>query len=302
MIDFRSLEVFYWVAQLGSFRRAAEKLNMTQPSISARIAQLEHQLKVRLLERGSGGAVLTPKGIDLLSYAERLLTLRTDLVMAITDRAAVRGTVRVGASETIVHTWLSMLVRQVHETYPLVTLEIVVDISPNLRDQLVGSELDVALLLGPVAAPRVRNTPLCEFPLCWMASPSIALPAEPVALADLARWPLITYSRATRPYLQIADLFNRSDLPPVRLFGNSSLSSIVKMTVDGIGVCAIPTAVVAEELASGKLRQIMTEAEAQLPPLVFTASHLNTPDHALAAAVATLAKSAADAWQSSGSP
>src|SRR4051794_807232 len=100
MIDFRSLEVFYWVAELQSFRRAAEKLRMSQPSISARIAQLESHLQVQLLKRGAGGTVLTTKGMDFLTRAERLLAMRTDLVMAMTDRAAVRRTIHLGVSET----------------------------------------------------------------------------------------------------------------------------------------------------------------------------------------------------------
>ena len=64
MIDFRNLETFFWVAKLGSFRGTAEKLNTTQPAISARIAQLEASLDVLLLNRDGRRPTLTVKGVE----------------------------------------------------------------------------------------------------------------------------------------------------------------------------------------------------------------------------------------------
>src|SRR5437660_12344312 len=91
MIDFRGLETFVWVATLGSFRGAARKLNTTQPAISQRIAQLESDLGIRLLERESRAATPTPRGRALLVYAEKLLGLRAEMLAAIGDASSVRG-------------------------------------------------------------------------------------------------------------------------------------------------------------------------------------------------------------------
>ncbi len=71
MLDFKSLETFVWVATLGSFRGAAAKLNTTQPAISQRIAQLEDEFGIRLLERTSRTVSPTEKGRELLVHAER---------------------------------------------------------------------------------------------------------------------------------------------------------------------------------------------------------------------------------------
>lgn len=291
MIDFRNLETFYWVAQLGGFRRAAEKLNTTQPAISARIAQLEEDFNTRLIDREGRRTAPTAKGVELMGFVERLLALRTEMVMAVTDSGSLRGTVRLGLSETIVHTWLSKLVKEVHFLYPLVTLEIAVDVSANLRDQLIEGELDLCLLLGPISAARVKNVPLCSYPIAWVAAHDLPVGEGPLTLADLARWPIITYSRVTRPYRQVIELFNRPDLPPVRVFGNSSLSSIVRMTLDGIGISAIPPATIETELRNRRLRLLKTDTV--LPDLVFTASYLDTPDNALAVLIANLARSVA---------
>jgi DNA-binding transcriptional LysR family regulator len=291
MIELRTLETFYWVAHLGGFRRAAEKLNTTQPAVSARIAQLEQAFNTRLIDRDKRHSALTPKGVELFAYAERMLALRTEMIMAVTSAGTLRGTVRLGLSETIVHTWLARLVKRLHERYPAITLEIAVDVSSNLRDALLAGELDVALLLGPVSAAKIKNLSLCHYPMAWIASPDLPIAPGPLSLADLAAWPIMTYSRVTRPYRDVTELFARVEIPRPRFFANSSLASIVRMTLDGIGISAIPPAVIADELAAGRLRRL--DCATALPPLVFTASYLDQPDNALAAIVALLAQTVA---------
>lgn len=120
-----------------------------------------------------------------------------------------------------------------------------------------------------------------------MASPELTLGEGRLGLPELARWPILSYARGTLPHAQLAELFSRSDLPPVRIFANSSLASIVRMAVDGIGIGILPRAVADRDLAEGRLR--LLEVEPALPPLRFTASYLGTPAGGLAETVARLA-------------
>jgi DNA-binding transcriptional LysR family regulator len=128
-MDLKGLETFIWVARLGGFRAAATRLNTTQPAISARIAQLESELGQRLFDRDNRKSSLTAKGLEALDFAERMMTLRNEMVRAVADKSAYRGLVRVGVAETIVHTWLSRLVERVHFLYPAISLEIEVEIA-----------------------------------------------------------------------------------------------------------------------------------------------------------------------------
>ena len=89
MVDFKSLETFLCVVTLGSFRAAGEKLNTTQPAISQRIAQLEREMGVRLLNRDHRVASPTPSGRQLMTYAEKLIGLRSEMMADVSDRSAI---------------------------------------------------------------------------------------------------------------------------------------------------------------------------------------------------------------------
>ncbi|MFE1603247.1 LysR family transcriptional regulator [Methylobacterium sp. ID0610] len=287
MVDLRSLEVFYWTATLCSFRRAAERLNTTQPAVSQRIAALEETFGLKLFERRARSVCLTAKGRELLVYAERFLRLRTEMMSAIASSDTMKGVLRLGVSETIVHTWLMRFIEAMSQTYPGVTVDLSVDISPNMREALLSRDLDLAFLVGPITIPSLVNLPLCSYSVAWIASPRLDLGPGEVTLADLVRHPIITYPKNTNPYVQLHDLLARSNLPPPRLYSNASLSTIVRMTVEGIGVCVIPPEVVSREIESGELRVLPTEV--LLPDIAFSAAYANTPDCGLAAPAARLA-------------
>ena len=82
MTDFKAIETFMWVVTLGSFRGAAQKLNTTQPAISQRIAQLEREVGVKLLQRDRRMVLPTPSGRQMMVYAEKLIGLRSEMLAA----------------------------------------------------------------------------------------------------------------------------------------------------------------------------------------------------------------------------
>ena len=162
MLDFRSIETFLWVVKLGSFRGAAARLNTTQPAISQRIAQLEREMGVKLLNRDHRVASPTPSGRQMMVYAEKLIGLRSEMMAEVGDRSAMRGVMRLGVAETIVHTWLPRLVKSVNEVYPNLSLEIEVDITPNLTARLLAQEIELAFVVGPLSASGVHNRVLAR--------------------------------------------------------------------------------------------------------------------------------------------
>lgn len=275
MVDFKGLETFVWVVSLGSFRGAAQKLNTTQPAISHRIAQLEEEIGAKLLTRETRNITPTAPGRQLLAYAEKIIAMRAEMLASLRDASAIRGVIRLGVAETIVHTWLPHFIKEVSRTYPHLSVEIEVDISPSLRTRLLAQEIDIAFLLGPLSAPLLRNRLLCEYPLGFIASPALNVP-NPASVYDLAEFPLITFARKTQPYELVKSLFNRPDLPTIKLHASASMATVVHLALEGIGVAVIPYELVEADLNAGRLELIKTEIV--MPQLTFCASWLESPD------------------------
>jgi DNA-binding transcriptional LysR family regulator len=199
----------------------------------------------------------------------------------------MRGVMRLGVAETIVHTWLSRLIKSVNDAYPNLSLEIEVDITPNLSARLLAQEIELAFMLGPLSGSNVHNRELCDYPVGFLASPALGLGNGPLTVHDLATFPIITFPRKTQPYEIVRSLFNRPDLPPIRLHASASLATVIHMAIEGLGIAVIPTAIVENELADGRLQLLSTDL--QVTPLTFSASWLASPDTAAVELVAGLA-------------
>lgn len=294
MVDFKQIEAFIWVAELDSFRAAAEKLNTTQPAISQRIAAIEASLEVRLFDRGARGIKLTEKGQELLSHAQRLLDMRNELIRAAKEDNAVRGTLRLGVAETLVHTWLPNLIESLHQQYPALVVEIQVDTSHVLRAQLVSHQIDLAMLVGTSQDPKEQHLHLWDYALDWVASPSLKLRGRTVTLAEIAAYPIITYPSASVPHHAVKQKLHEAGIKDPRIYASASLSTIVHMARHGMGPCVIASAIIGEELQQGKLRILKTEVV--LPSIGFYACWMASPDNYAVQTVARLAQETAQKY------
>ena len=286
-IDCKALETILLIARLGSFSEAARTLNTTQPAISLRIAEAETGLGVLFFDRSGRRAVLTPEGRLVCDYAERILSLRGEMVDRIGDPAARRGTLRLGVSETIVHTWLPRFLEKFKATYPGLTLELDVDISTELRTFLLQGRIDLAFMLGPVGAPALQERPLCRFPVDFIASPALGLPRERVGIEDLKRHPVLTFARGTLPYAEVASLLGHAEGGAPRIFASASMATLIRMALDGIGIAAIPSAIVRDEIANGRL--VRLRSRHRLADLGFVAAWAETSERLLISRIADLA-------------
>jgi DNA-binding transcriptional LysR family regulator len=253
----KQLEALIWVADLGSFRKAADRLNTTQPNISARIAGLETLLNVTLMERDAGSVRLTSKGLDVLDQARKVLNATEVLVDSASRAALFDGTLRLGVTEMVVHTWLSNFLRNLKTRFPTIQVEMTVDMSVNLEKQLAERSLDLALQNGPFNRAMSGQVGLGTYPLIWVAAPSLNLHRlNPITIEDLARHTILTHARDTKLYAEVSGHFSdRRDLQ-VRLVPSSSLAACLHMAVNGMGLVTVPAAMVAREIAAGSLEQL----------------------------------------------
>ncbi len=275
-MNLKQIEAFIWVATLGSFRRTAERLFTTQPSISSRIAGLEQSLGVKLFERDTGSVRLTGAGLELLPLAERILKTIDAMRERAGDPGRFSGPLRIGASETIVHAWLPAYIKRLHDLYPGIDVDVTVDVTTNLRAELIQRSIDLAFLLGPISDYAINNRELCDFPLSWIASPSLGInPKRTLSTAALAEHTILTYARNTRPYAEIRRRFSAADSPPVRIFPSNSLGACIRMAEDGLGIATLPSELVSNSLKSGTLVEL--KADWSPSSLHFTASYAIEP-------------------------
>jgi DNA-binding transcriptional LysR family regulator len=302
-VNLRFLETFVWVARLKSFSLTAEKLHSTQAAVSHRIAALEKELGVRLFERDTRDVRLTPQGIDALEYAERIVRLSAEFRQRISDPKALRGTVRIGVIETVTYSWLPALIDRVSHAYPAVVLQLDADTSVDIAAHLKASEIDLGLMMGPVEAPGMTNLDLCTYACAWVASPKLDIPAGPIEIGALSRFPILSFPRHSKPYQAMVSYFQRRDIDPdideVRLH-TASLSTLIRMAVDGIGIAAIPAAIIEGEIARGALRAL--DVRPPFPPLSLHAAYPDTETRPLPALIASMAREVAVAYCRSKDP
>jgi|TARA_R110000744_G_scaffold15956_20_gene44209 DNA-binding transcriptional LysR family regulator len=295
-VNYKRLETFVWVASLGNFRKAAERLHTTQPAISARIAGLEAELGVKLFERegGSSPIMLTSKGKELLPYIEKILYQTEQLRKRAGISNAYSGVLRLGVSETIVNTWLPDFLSRLHKDMPNLDVEMTVDVTANLTTSIKDRTLDLGLLMGPISEPNIINRELCTFSLSWVASPTLDLPDRLLYLEELAKWPIITYARATKPYIEINQKFRELDGPPAHFFASTSLAACRSLAIDSVGISTLPNIMITKELEAGTLRKI--KAVWTPSDLTFTASYSDEPFNPIAEVATNIAVIAAQEY------
>jgi DNA-binding transcriptional LysR family regulator len=288
-VNLKFLETFVWVARLRSFSLAAEKLCTTQAAVSNRIATLERDLGVRLLERDLRNVSLTPHGQRALAQAEAIVRMAGDFQRSIGDASNLSGSVMIGTVDSIVYAWLPRLIERVKETYPNIAIDLNVDTSLNLARQIQDGQVDLGLIMGPVVAPHIRNIELCTFECLWIASSKLDFATRPLELAELISYPIFAYSKGSQPHHAVLRLIETS-VPGQgvqRVYNSNSLATITRLIRDGVGIAVLPRVVVREFLASGELRVL--DVRAKLPPLHFHAVVSDDPGNVLPGLIADMA-------------
>lgn len=288
-MNLRFLETFLWVAKLKSFSSAAEKMRTTQAAVSSRIATLEKELGVRLFERDPRTVKLSPSGHNALKRAEEIVRLSAEFRDSIGDSASLKGTVTIGAVDTIVYTWLPTLIEQMGKRYPRVSLDLTVDTSLNVARQLQEGVVDLGILMGPVIAPDMRNLEICKFDCAWYASKSLDIPSLPIDLEDLVRFPILAYSKGSLPHQAIQRLLAASGIPveDARIYNTNSIATMIRLLLDGIGIATLPQEVVREPLQAGLIHRL--NVKATIPALHFHAVYSERPDNPIPAVIAGMA-------------
>ena len=229
-MDLANLAAFVAVAEQGGFSAAAERLHLTQPAVSKRIALLEASLDARLFDRLGRTVVLTEAGQALLPRAQRLLDDAGDARRALRELGGtVGGALRLATSHHIGLHRLPPLLRRFVARYPQVELDIRFLDSEQAWNEVLQGRIELALTtLGP-ATPPLLAARLWDDPLCFVAAPThpLARSARP-SLAELAAYPAVLPEPHTFTHRIVAEAFARRGLT-LRLRMTSNYMETLKM-------------------------------------------------------------------------
>jgi len=259
LLDLRGLEALLWISRKGTFSAAARQLNTTQPAISMRIRELERRLGVTLVDRSRRRPRLTPKGMECVSYADRMVSLSSHLLHSVANLQSLEGRVRVGVSESIALSWLPQLVTRASREYPQAVLEIDVDITARLWARLSAGDYDIILLPEPVTNAEVITESLGTLEFAWMASPQLRIPKGSLGPRQLESWPIVTVSRESNLAAVIETWFQRGQATPRVVNYCNSIATVASLTVAGVGISILPPSLFAGAVKAGELVRLGTE-------------------------------------------
>ncbi|EOD4265854.1 LysR family transcriptional regulator MumR [Acinetobacter baumannii] len=278
-MNLKNLEAFYWVVTLNSFNKAATKLQTTQPAVSQKITSLENELGFKVLDRSLRQFKLTHKGMTLFKYAEKFMRLETDLVAELTENQHLTGTIRLGVSETIVYTWLVEYIEKVQQEFPKVSVEIVVDLTPNLQEGVRTGDLDMAFLLGPTLAFECIEHSLCNFELSFLAAPSFKGGIGQMSFKALMSHTILTYPKITYPYKELKAKMKEKGIDEPLSITSYSLATLLRLAEQGLGIAVVPTLTALKEITDGRLEILNTPI--RLKTFHFTSIYIHGNDVAL---------------------
>lgn len=273
-MNLRFVEAFYWVASLKSISRAAEKLYLTQSAMSSRIATLEEELGILLLDRRDKQFKLTVAGARFLVYAQKLLELQREVKAEMGSGQAMAMSMRIGAIESVLHSWLIPWLEKLRADYPALELELTVETTPILIDQIQRGTLDLVFAVLPASGEGVRTQALPPMDMAFVGHPDLHKKRN-YRLDQLAGMELLTFQKGSQPHVTLLDLFRQHRMEPKKVHAISSISAMVQLVQGGFGVAMLPRAAV--ERLTGFARLKLLTCDARLQSLPINASYRTDP-------------------------
>lgn len=239
----RQIEYFVAVARASNFRKAAERLGLSQPALTQQIAELEALLAVKLFDRSRAGTLLTPAGRRMLPAARDILERFGELeAMAepVVD-PVLAGSFRLGVSPTVCPSLLPGVFPVLHERFPELRLHVTEHAQEELEAGLDAGNFDLILCLLPMQTDRHRIRPLFNERLQVVLHRQHPLARKAVLKGrDLHQHDLLTLPRQQALQRYVQQLCDRYGARPARQFEGNSLGSLRLMLQLNMGMAVMP--------------------------------------------------------------
>ena len=251
-MDLATLNAFIAIAELGSFSEAAERLHLTQPAVSKRIASLEQQLNVRLFDRLGREVSLTEAGRALLPRAYQILNVLDDTRRALTNlNGEISGRLTLATSHHIGLHRLPPLLRAFTRAHPQVALDIQFLDSEVAYEEVLHGRAELAVItLAPETREPVHAVAVWDDPLDFVAAPEHPLArSQAISLADVAHHPAVFPGGNTFTHHIVRRLFEAQGLTPNIAMSTNYLETIKMMVSIGLAWSVLPRTMLDDQVA-----------------------------------------------------
>lgn len=237
----RQLQYVVAVSETGRFHEAARRLNVSQPSLSAQIADVERQLDVQLIERGRSGALMTLHGEDFVRRARLILRDVEDLKSSMKARdGALSGRIRLGVLPSVGPYLLPPVVKDLHRTYPDLRLIIEEHWTDVLNAHLLNGTMD-CVISTPEDHKDMASALLFEESFWICAAPDDELAGSgSVTIDALKGREILSVGQSQRLSRTVRELADSAEANMSSVFTGTSLDAIRHMAATGAGIAILP--------------------------------------------------------------
>ncbi|ABR35308.1 LysR family transcriptional regulator [Clostridium beijerinckii] len=257
-MEFRQLNAFITVAKLSNFTKAAFELGYSQSAITAQIQQLEKELGVNLFERLGKNISLTSEGEQFLVYAKQIIKLCDEAKSNLSTSDVVKGTLTIGANESLCAVRLPPLVKEFHDRYPEIEILLKMEGNNKCKTLIRENQIDVAFIIGQKINDSDLITEL-EFPEPLVL---LAIPGHPLAFKkhvypeDIADYNIIVAEKGCGYRNLFERSLNDAGVTPKSIMEMGSIQSIKQLTMSGLGITLLPKIAAQEELKRKQLIEL----------------------------------------------
>lgn len=229
------------IADTGNFTRAAERCNVTQPSLSQQIINLEREVGHKLFHRLGRRAVLTEAGTVFLERARHIVFEVENAAKELSDHPALDRKISVGAIQTIAPYLLLPLIEKCRRDLPNLQINLVEGFIRDLVTGVVEGELDMAILTLPIKDPRVSIEPLMTEPLLLVVGKNHPFSTrKEISLNDLADETFVTMGESSTLAAQIRTFFGGHNFEPKVGYRCAQVATLKTLVGMGLAISILP--------------------------------------------------------------
>ncbi len=247
----RHLRVFLAVYQTQNVTRAAERLHMTQPTVTRAVQELERYYGVRLFERINRRLYITQSGRQLYARAVHIVGSFDRMEKELKNWDEF-GLLRIGATPTLASVLLPKTLMTFEKKHPKLRVRCSVENGTHLQEALADDRLDFALIEGEVAAEHLHAEPFSEDRLILLLPPDDPRRNAPaLTLRELAESPLLLREKGSMGRSFLDRVFAAHDLPLEPLMESISTHAIIQAVHAGLGISFLPQRLIRHSVESG---------------------------------------------------